>query len=103
MTTMTRPNIENLEDYHHIDVGGGKIVKNVQVTWVMTVKNDEDNTTDLPGKPYDPDEDHSPKITLQDGVQEWLTENMTGKVYFSLTNAWFENEEDAFAFKLRWI
>ncbi len=102
MTTITRPTIEDLKDYCHIDVGGGKIVKNAQLTWVMTVESDEDNPVDLPGEPYDPDEDHSPKITLHDGIQEWLIENMTGKVYFGLSIAYFENEEDAMAFKLKW-
>ena len=101
--TITRPKIKDLEKYCHVDIGGGKIVKNAQITWIMTVESDDGNLEDLPGEPYDPDEDHSPNITLHDGIQEWLIENMTGKVYFGLTDAWFENEEDALAFKLRWI
>jgi len=96
---MTESKID-IEKYHHVDVSGGKIVKSAQLTWIATIESDEDT---LPGTPYDPEEDHSPKITLHDGIQEWLTENATGKVYFWLVDAWFENAEDAVAFKLRWI
>ncbi len=91
----------DIENYHHVDVSSGKIVKSAQLTWIATIESDENSSIDLPA--YDPEEDHSPKITLHDGIQEWLTENMTGKVYFGLTDSWFENAEDAIAFKLRWI
>ena len=99
---MTKSNVD-LKNYHHVDVSGGKIVKSAQLTWIATIESDDNSPIDLPGKAYDPDEDHSPKITLHDGIQEWLTENATGKVYFWLVDAWFENAEDAVAFKLRWI
>lgn len=98
----TQPEAElDLEKYCHVDVGGGKIVKYAAIIFIISTKSDVD--IDLPGKIYDPDEDHSPKIILDNGIQEWLTENATGKIYFGLTDAWFENDEDAMAFKLRWL
>lgn len=94
------PHDIDFEKYHHVDISNGKIVLHGEITFVLTV--DTDVTDFLPGKTYNPDDDNSPKVVFIDGVDEWLAENIIGKRYFSLSDAWFENAEDALAFKLRW-
>lgn len=37
-----------------------------------------------------------------DEIYPWLNENCQGEWRFYLGSIWFEKEEDAFAFKMRW-
>lgn len=91
----------DFKNYFYVDISGGKIVKSVQWTMVLSVKDAVANRLKSL-KPYDPKADNSPKVILCEGIEGWIKENITGKVFFDLTNAWFEKDEDAMAFKLKW-
>lgn len=83
---------------HEIEFATGIIMT---MTWV--IKTDADDV-ELPGEKYDPKGDYSPKYSLKNTeIQEWLDNNVTGKVYINMKGLFFEVAEDAMAFKLRWL
>lgn len=92
----------DLEKYHKIGFASGITMV---MHWIIKYEPNENENKDveLPGEEYDPKEDYSPKYVLKDEVQEWLNNNATGMVYIDLKTLYFENAEDAMAFKLRWI
>lgn len=84
----------NLEDYH-------KVLHPVKMTMFVKIKF-EDDVKNPPGEEYDSQKDYSQKYSVDDDVQQWLNENVTGKVLTSVGVLYFEVVEDAVAFKLRW-
>ena len=90
----------DLEKYHKVEFASG--IKMV-MHWVIKYEHYAIEDVELPGEEYDPKEDYSPKYTLENKVQEWLNNNVTGMVFINLKTLYFENAEDAMAFKLRWL
>ncbi len=74
----------------------------------IQVESEEDLTEEeiekLPGKEYESDKDYSPKFKIADEeIIEWLTDNVKQTYRINMTHIYFDNQEDAMAFKLRWI
>ena len=75
--------------------------------WGYTIESEEDLTEEqikqLPGEEVDPKKDYSPeyKITNEEMI-EWLTDNVKPGYLINSDTFYFDNEEDAMAFKLAW-
>lgn len=93
----------NLEEYYKVDFAVNTVVTGMELTWTMTYESDEEvDEADLCGEPYDKDKDYSPKAKVKPEIKDWILENITGKVFFNFGSAYFENGDEAMAFKLKW-
>lgn len=63
----------------------------------------EDELDKLPGERYDPDREYSPKYKItNEEMLDWLIENVKQNFRLDINQIYFDNQEDAMAFKLRW-
>ena len=63
----------------------------------------EDELDKLPGERYDPDREYSPKYKIMnEEMLDWLIENVKQNFRLDINQIYFDNQEDAMAFKLRW-
>ncbi len=69
---------------------------------VMVTFEGEVDNVDLPGETCDEDVDLSPSVNLNKEIHDWIKENITS-CYIEGFNIYFKHEEDAMAFKLKWI
>lgn len=91
----------NLKEYHMIKVGPG-IVKTMTIPLVVTIKDAGEYNAELPGEEYDPTKEYNSEFVLQEKVEEWTNANINGKIFGGFGCLYFESEEEAVAFKLRW-
>lgn len=63
----------------------------------------EDELDKLPGERYDPNRKYSPKYKIMnEEMLDWLIENVKQNFRLDINQIYFDNQEDAMAFKLRW-
>jgi len=96
-------NEPDLSKYFKVEVEKFNVVE--YITMILTVtyesKDGEELLDDLPG--HKPTEDDKPSIKFKPEVKEWLEENLTGQVYATtMAVMYFEKEDDAVHFKVRW-
>lgn len=77
------------------------------VMMTLHVKLIFDNDVDIekmPGKPFDENVDYSPTYTITNKEKsKWLDDNIKNSWFYNMSMIYFSNEEDAMAYKLRWI
>ena len=99
MTTSFDPVIKNLPK---LKLKHGSVT--LQMSFIIT----HDSGKDLSGiikspKPYDPNKSYPNKILLKKEIYDWLKENIQRWYIDDRFHIYFEDEEDASAFKLRWL
>ncbi len=85
-------------DYYEVAIDTN-IVDYIEMAFAVIVEGDHEN---LPGEKYDSKKNYEPKVCLYSDVSKWIDENVKGEIRFTHGIVYFEIEDEAMAFKLRW-
>lgn len=93
---------DELKDYYVVEVDE-RVIKSSSFSILVNyeLEEGEEMPEETVGTPVE--DTKFSDVEFQDGIQEWLYENHTGKVYcMTFSKMLFEKEEDAALFKLTW-
>lgn len=90
----------DLNEYHCIKMPYQ--TTSLTMKFMVTFKGEMSDEVILPGTDCEDDVDLSPSVNLDKEIHDWIKDNVTN-CFLDGFNIYFKNEEDAMAFKLKWL